>query len=70
MEGLLASRSYALNGVLNGIDEVEWNPKLDKMISKNYDVTSFKEGKAANKAALQKELSLPVRPDVSGLECC
>ena len=65
MEGLLKSRSYVLNGVLNGIDEVEWNPKTDRLIERNYDKDTYREGKAANKVALQTELGLPVRSEVS-----
>ena len=34
------------------------------MIATNYDITNFREGKAANKVALQKELGLPVNPDI------
>ena len=64
LEGLLASRAYALNGVLNGIDTVVWSPATDKHIVRRYTASTLREGKAANKAALQKELGLPVRPDV------
>ena len=70
MEDMLRSRAYALNGVLNGIDEVEWNPSTDKHITKQYSSSNFSKGKAANKAALQKELGLPVRPEVSLLGIC
>ncbi|CAL5223380.1 g5887 [Coccomyxa viridis] len=64
MESMLTSRAYALNGVLNGIDTQEWNPSTDKHIVKNYSISNFSRGKAENKAALQKELSLPERPEV------
>lgn len=64
MEHMLASRSYALNGVLNGIDDEEWNPVTDKFLEQNYGVSNFSRGKAVDKAALQKELGLPVRPEV------
>ncbi|KAK9904144.1 hypothetical protein WJX75_005380 [Coccomyxa subellipsoidea] len=64
MEQMLGSRAYALNGVLNGIDNHDWNPQHDKHLAKKYSVSNFSRGKAANKAALQKELSLPERPEV------
>ena len=64
MEGLLRSRAYALHGVLNGIDDREWNPQTDPHLPENYSPSSFARGKAANKAALQKELGLPERPNV------
>lgn len=73
MEGMLTSRSYALNGVLNGVDLVEWDPENDPHIYQNYGETSFAEGKRANKAGLQKEMGLPQRPEVciaSADECC
>ena len=52
-------------GVLNGIDMQEWNPEADKKIYQTYSAANLKEGKTANKLALQKELSLAERPDVS-----
>ncbi|CAL8470831.1 g10373 [Coccomyxa elongata] len=64
MEQMLGSRAYALNGVLNGIDNHDWNPQHDKHLAHKYSVSNFSRGKAANKAALQKELSLPERPEV------
>ncbi|KAK9802897.1 hypothetical protein WJX73_003216 [Symbiochloris irregularis] len=64
LEGLLRSRAYALNGVLNGIDDEEWNPQSDPHIDTQYNGSTFSRGKAANKAALQRELGLPERPDV------
>lgn len=64
MEGMLTSRSYALNGVLNGVDLVEWDPENDPHLYQNYGETSFAEGKRANKAGLQKEMGLPQRSEV------
>lgn len=64
LEGLLASRAYALNGVLNGIDTDEWNPESDDRIYKKYSARTLMEGKAANKLAIQKELGLVERADV------
>lgn len=65
MEHMLRSRAYGLNGVLNGIDLREWNPESDEHIQQNYGASNFSRGKVANKAALQKELGLPERPEVS-----
>jgi starch synthase len=64
MEGLLASRQPVLTGVVNGIDEDDWDPATDAHLAANYTAATLKEGKAANKAALQRELGLPVDPDV------
>lgn len=49
-------------GIVNGMDVTEWNPKTDKFLPVKYDKTSVFEGKAAAKAALQAELGLPVDP--------
>jgi hypothetical protein len=61
MEFLLGSRQYALNGILNGIDETEWDPATDKNLAAPYSLKDWPQlqGKAACKAALQKELGLP-----------
>ncbi len=64
MEHMLRSRAYGLNGVLNGIDLREWNPESDDLIYEQYGPDNFSQGKAANKAGLQRELGLPERPEV------
>ncbi|KAI8464053.1 MAG: hypothetical protein J3K34DRAFT_441759 [Monoraphidium minutum] len=64
MEGLLGDRHSVLTGIVNGIDMEEWNPATDPDLAANYSIADFKAGKAANKAALQKELGLPVDPDI------
>ncbi len=64
LEGVLQYRRNVLSGILNGIDPKEWNPATDKLLAANYDVTSFTRGKPLCKAALQKELGLPLEPEV------
>jgi starch synthase len=64
LEGVLQYRRDALSGILNGIDPKEWNPATDKFLPANYDVNSFTRGKPLCKAALQKELGLPLEPEV------
>ena len=59
LEGVLQYRREVLSGILNGIDEAEWNPATDRHLPVQYDATTVKSGKAACKAALQKELGLP-----------
>jgi granule-bound starch synthase len=49
-------------GIVNGMDVTEWNPKTDKLLPVKYDRTTVFEGKAAAKAALQAEMGLPVDP--------
>lgn len=58
LDGLLRTRSVALTGILNGIDYSLWNPACDPAIAAPYGADEL-SGKAACKAALQKELGLP-----------
>jgi len=62
LDGVLRSRQERLFGVLNGIDYDYWNPETDADLATNYSVDSAPEGKAENKAALQRIMHLPVRP--------
>lgn len=62
LEGLLAWRSADLVGILNGTDDAIWNPAKDPYLSSQFKPGDMK-GKAKNKAALQRELGLPMQPD-------
>ena len=62
LEGVLRERSYALQGILNGIDVAGFDPATDKRIAANYTVED-RSGKAVCKAKLQEELGLEVRDD-------
>ena len=64
LDGILANNSWKLTGITNGIDTNTFNPETDKALPAHYNVETFIEGKAAVKAALQKEVGLPVKPDV------
>ncbi|WP_040214843.1 glycogen synthase GlgA [Clostridium polynesiense] len=63
MDGLLRSQEHKLMGILNGIDYDAYNPETDKLIFKNYSISSMKD-KKINKSRLQKELKLPVKAKV------
>jgi starch synthase len=63
LEGVLAKRRADLFGVLNGVDYDQWNPATDRLLAANYDRDNLKP-KATNKAALQRRLGLPERPEV------
>ncbi len=58
LEGVLQNRRDVLSGILNGIDEGDWNPATDRHLPTQYDAATVGRGKAACKAALQKELGL------------
>ena len=62
LDGVLRERSYALQGILNGIDVAGFDPATDKRIAANYTVDD-RGGKAVCKAKLQEALGLEVRDD-------
>jgi starch synthase len=63
LEGVIRECGRKVSGILNGIDTTVYNPATDTLIPARYDDTTFEEGKRACKAALQRELNLPVQPD-------
>ena len=64
LDGILANASWKLTGITNGIDVNTFNPDTDPALPAHYNAGNFTAGKAACKAALQKEVGLPVKPDV------
>ena len=64
LDPILAANSWKLMGITNGIDVNVFNPATDPALHVHYDANTFIEGKAANKAALQYEVGLSVKPDV------
>ena len=64
LDGILSGCSWKLTGITNGIDTGVFNPETDPALPAHYNAGSFEEGKAICKAALQREVGLPVKPDV------
>ncbi|ACF14130.1 glycogen/starch synthase, ADP-glucose type [Chloroherpeton thalassium ATCC 35110] len=64
MKGILERRQKDIYGILSGIDESVWSPKKDELLSKTYTESDYKEGKAANKAALLEKYKLPQKEGV------
>ena len=62
MDGLLRARADVLSGILNGIDTAVWNPAQDQHLIARFDVDR-REGRAANKTALQIRFGLRADPD-------
>ena len=60
LEGLLALRAEQgrLSGILNGIDEHEWDPQHDPFIAKPFSEKSLRN-KKINKQELQRHFALP-----------
>jgi starch synthase len=63
LDTVLRQRSGDLFGILNGIDDREWDPARDPHLPARYDRRDLR-GKARVKAALQAELGLPVKSHV------
>ncbi len=63
LAGLLRLHSDKLTGVLNGIDTTTWDPAADPHLPFHYSARNL-DGKAANKADLQRQLGLAVRQDI------
>ncbi len=57
LDGLLRHRADRLVGILNGIDDKEWDPQHDSWIVRNYDAAHI-SAKRDNKRALQHEHGL------------
>ena len=58
LEGLLESRTEALTGILNGIDETVWDPASDPNLAQRFTAKSLSRRKA-NKRRLQQRFGLP-----------
>ncbi|MFT7724803.1 MAG: glycogen synthase GlgA [Roseateles sp.] len=59
LDGLLRRRADVLHGILNGVDYAVWSPAHDRGIAQAYDADR-PAGKAACKAALQRDCGLDV----------
>ena len=64
LDGILTDAAWKLTGITNGIDTNTFNPETDKALPAHFNADTFRDGKAACKAALQEEVGLPVKPDV------
>lgn len=62
LDGLLRQRGADLVGILNGVDAQDWDPAHDRYLPARYSADDL-GGKAACKAALQREFGLPEDPD-------
>ncbi len=64
LDDIVKQHAFKLSGIVNGIDTKIYDPMTDEMLAVNYNEKTYKEGKAQNKAALQKELGLKVKAGV------
>ncbi len=63
LDHILSERRWKLHGILNGIDTVSMDPATDPALPAHFTAED-PSGKAVCKAELQKEMGLPVNPDV------
>jgi len=65
---IMQDAEWKLKGIVNGMDYSEWSPQKDVFLKDdgyaNYGIEDLEQGKKACKMALQKEMGLPVNPDV------
>lgn len=64
LSDVLSGNRGKLTGIINGIDTELFNPETDPALPVGYNADNFASGKAKCKAALQKEVGLPVCPNV------
>ena len=64
LDSVLCAAQGKLTGITNGIDTNTFNPETDPALPAHYNAKDLVKGKAACKAALQKEVGLPEKPDV------
>lgn len=62
LDGLLRARGDRLRGILNGIDEAEWNPETDRHLPRTYSAADL-SGKEEDKRALLESAGLPYLQD-------
>lgn len=64
LDGIISDAAWKLTGITNGIDTGTFNPETDPALPAHFNADTFVEGKAVCKAALQREVGLPEKPDV------
>jgi len=63
LHGLLAGRNDVLDGILNGIDAIAWDPATDPALHANYDADRLPD-KARNKTELRRRFGLRQKPEL------
>jgi starch synthase len=60
LEPLFEYEKGKCSGIINGIDDLVWNPELDKYIDTKFGIDDVDEGKLSNKEVLCKEYGLDI----------
>lgn len=61
---ILINLEGKFTGILNGIDQYQWNPKIDDDIACTLNDSNINHFKLCNKEDLMRNLGLPFNPDV------
>ena len=64
LNDVLDSVGDRLHGIINGIDRNVWNPATDSHLVANYDLDTWRDGKRANKRAIQSRFGLEQHDDI------
>ncbi|MGL4607525.1 MAG: glycogen synthase GlgA [Eubacteriaceae bacterium] len=64
LDGVIREISDKLLGIINGIDESTYDPKVDPALFVKFTKTTPEKKKTENKKALQEYLDLPIQGDV------
>ena len=62
LNGVLQKYAYKVSGILNGMNDLEYNPATDNKIPAKYTIKNYEKGKAICKKSLQEQLNLDVNP--------
>jgi starch synthase len=65
LDGLLRWRADRLIGITNGVETESWNPATDALVARRFSDKSLRQGKNANKKALQEQMGLRVDADAA-----
>lgn len=60
LNGLLSARHFDMQGIVNGIDYISYDPNTDEKLYCNYNKENFRKKKVTNKLRLQEDLGLTV----------
>jgi len=63
LDGVIGARRDRLVGILNGIDDDEWNPAADRLLPASFDADRL-DGKAASKRALLETFGFTVTDEL------
>ena len=64
LDRVLTARADRVFGIINGIDDSVWDPSSDPLLTRNYELGNWSEGKLENKRSLQQQFQLQLADDL------